>query len=529
MDPIWILIAFILGFIVKQIGLPPLIGFLIAGFALNYMGVENNETLQKIADFGVLLLLFGIGLKLKVKNLLKPEIWATSSLHMLITVLIFGAIIFGLSALGLSLFKSLSLGTSLIIAFALSFSSTVFAVKILEGQGAMSSTHGKIAIGILIMQDIFAVVFLTVSSGKMPSVWALALLALIFLPRLIKFAPLEAILNRSGHGELLVLLGVLIPIGTAHLFGTVGLKPDLGALTIGVLLANHPKAKELSNAILSFKDLFLVGFFLTIGLMGLPTLESLGISFLFILLLPIKVFLFYVLLTRFKLRANTATLSTFNLANYSEFGLIVGAAGLSAGWIAPEWMVVFALTLSLSFILAAPLNISAHKIFARWQNWLANFERTERLPEDEPIKTGNVQVVIIGMGRTGNEVYKLMQNNYGYNTLGIDHNLELVRKYKKSETNVIHGDADDNEFLQRIIPSHTVQLLILATSKHTVHMEVIKKVKEYNPEFKIAALSRYNDEMDELKDAGADFVFDIYAEAGIGYAQNVYESLCKEL
>ena len=78
MDPLWIVVAFILGFIVKQIGLPPLVGFLAAGFVLNAMGVEGSETLDKIADFGVYLLLFSIGLKLDVKGLLRPQIWASA-------------------------------------------------------------------------------------------------------------------------------------------------------------------------------------------------------------------------------------------------------------------------------------------------------------------------------------------------------------------------------------------------------------------------------------------------------------------
>ncbi len=169
MDPLWIAIAFLLGFAVKQIGLPPLVGFLAAGFVLNIFGVEGGETLDRIADFGVLLLLFSIGLKLNIKSLLRPEIWVGTSLHMLITVVVFGAGFFALSLTGLSLFAGLSLSASFLIAFALSFSSTVFAVKILEEKGEMTAPHGRTDIGILIMQDIIAVIFLTFSSGKLPS------------------------------------------------------------------------------------------------------------------------------------------------------------------------------------------------------------------------------------------------------------------------------------------------------------------------------------------------------------------------
>jgi predicted Kef-type K+ transport protein len=353
MDPLWIAISFFLGFAVKQVGLPPLVGFLAAGFVLNIFGVEGGQTLDRIADFGVLLLLFSIGLKLRIKSLLRPEIWAGTSLHMLITVVVFGAGFFALSLTGLSLFAGLSLSSSFLIAFALSFSSTVFAIKILEEKGEMTAPHGRIAIGILIMQDVLAVIFLTFSSGKLPSPWALALIALLLIPVLLKKSPLSLIINKSGHGELLVLLGVLIPFAGAFLFNVVGLKPDLGALVLGVLLAGHPKAKELSNAMLSFKDLFLVGFFLTIGLSGTPDLQAWGISFLLIFAMPFKIALFFLLLTRFKLRARTATLTSLSLANYSEFGLIIGAAGVANGWLATEWLVIFALALSITFVLAS--------------------------------------------------------------------------------------------------------------------------------------------------------------------------------
>ena len=131
MDPISISIAFLLGFGARQVGLPPLVGYLAAGFVLNGMGIEGGDALEIISDMGVHLLLFTIGLKLKVRSLFKPQIWATGTIHMLITVAFFTAAIFGLSLAGTSLFASLDFKLSLLVAFALSFSSTVFAVKVL--------------------------------------------------------------------------------------------------------------------------------------------------------------------------------------------------------------------------------------------------------------------------------------------------------------------------------------------------------------------------------------------------------------
>ena len=504
------------------------LAFLLAGFALNLLGVEGGESLDRIADFGVHLLLFSIGLKLNIRGLLKPVIWGTASLHMIITVVLFGLGIFALGLLGLTVFDGLSLSSALLIAFALSFSSTVFAVKILEENGSMSTTHGRVAIGILIMQDVFAVIFLTVSSGKLPSPWALALLALLIIPFLLKRSALSLIISKSGHGELLVLLGVLIPFGGAFLFNLVGLKPDLGALVLGVLLAGHHKAKELSNAMLSFKDLFLVGFFLTIGLSGLPDLPAFGISVLFTLIMPLKIILFFLLLTRFKLRARTSTMTSMSLANYSEFGLIVGAAGLANGWIQPEWMVIFAISLSLTFIVASPLNLNAQSLFLRWQSYLSRYETKARLPEDEPLDTGNAEAVVLGMGRTGTGVYNILREKYGLEVLGIEQDKETVQKHLSENRNVLHGDVSDIEFWQRTKPSETIRIAILTTNNHSVDLLVIRQIKKRRTDIKLAAVSRYDDEMDELKRAGIDIVFNIHTEAGEGFAERIAIALNRE-
>ncbi len=525
MDPLWIIFAFGFGFTVKQIGLPPLVGFLMAGFALNMLGVQNSEALEHIADFGVLLLLFTIGLKLKIKNLLKPEIWAGSSVHMLVTTLIFGLLILLLGFFGFSKFTNLSLQTSFLIAFALSFSSTIFAVKILEETGSMKSTHGRIAIGILVMQDIFAVLFLTISSGKTPSVWALALLLLLLVPKLIKNRKFSFILNKTGHGELLILLGVLLPLSGAALFSFVGLKPDLGALVFGMLLADHDRAEELANTMMGFKDLFLVGFFLTIGLSGLPTSEAFGIAVFLALLMPLKMVFLFVILTRFKLRARTSALSSFNLANYSEFGLIVGAAGVANGLITTEWLVIFAVSLSITMIIASPLNMKAQPVYARLQSYFLRFETETRLPEDEPIVFGKEEIIIFGMGRTGSEVYRVMTERYHKTVLGIDINLDVIEKKKELGYNVIQGDVTDLNFWQRINMAANLPLIILVTPSHATHMRVINQLKQLHCDIKVSAISRYDDEMKELNNAGVQVTFNLYEEAGFGFANHTYNQI----
>ncbi|MEO0858828.1 MAG: cation:proton antiporter, partial [Bacteroidota bacterium] len=131
---LWICAAFGLGFVARLMHLPPLIGYLVTGFLLYTVGVANGPIIQQFADLGVTLLLFTIGLKLRIRGLLRPHVWGVGVVHMgLVTVLI-GLALFGLSVVlpGLSLLGDFTISTALLLGFALSYSSTVFAVKVLE-------------------------------------------------------------------------------------------------------------------------------------------------------------------------------------------------------------------------------------------------------------------------------------------------------------------------------------------------------------------------------------------------------------
>ncbi|MGB5412154.1 MAG: cation:proton antiporter, partial [Woeseiaceae bacterium] len=143
-DVAWITLAFALGFGSRLIGLPPLVGFLTTGFVLNYLGFASGEMLQKLADLGITLLLFTVGLKLDLRTLFRPQVWAVTSLHIGLVIAIFGLGIFALALIGVPLFTSLDLERALFLAFALSFSSTVFVVKNLEQNAEMQSLHGRI-------------------------------------------------------------------------------------------------------------------------------------------------------------------------------------------------------------------------------------------------------------------------------------------------------------------------------------------------------------------------------------------------
>jgi predicted Kef-type K+ transport protein len=526
MDPVWISIAFILGFAVRTIGLPPLVGYLIAGFILNFIGAESGDFIQTISDLGITLLLFTIGLKFKIKNLLRPEIWAGATLHSVSTTLIYSVLIFILSFSTLHGFSDLSIGSVLLIAFALSFSSTVFAVKVLEDKGEMNSLHGRVSIGVLIMQDIFAVVFMAVVASSTPDLWSLLLpLGLIIIrPLLLK------LLDWSGHGELLILYGFFLAlVAGAEVFYLLGLKPDLGALVIGMLVADHPKSNEMAKTLLSFKDIFLIGFFLSVGLSATPTINSVMIALLITTFVAIKVVLYFIIFTRFKLRARTSYHATLNLANFSEFGLIVSSVGVAYGMVSSDWLVIIAIALSITFIIAAPLNSRAHKFFASFKERLHVFETRVRLEDDKTFDIGNAEILIFGMGRVGAAAYDQLIKEYGQKVLGLDYDTEMVELNRKRGRRVIHDDATDSEFWERIkarrINSDQVKLIMLCMHDHKANLYAIERLKAIDYNGMLAAIARYDDEVEELKQLGVHTAFNFFTEAGVGFADHVCELL----
>ncbi|MEK7322674.1 MAG: cation:proton antiporter, partial [Pseudomonadota bacterium] len=351
MEAVWISFAFGLGLLVRQFGLPPLIGYLAAGFILSAFDLAGGETLSYVAHVGVLLLLFSVGLKLRLKSLLRPEVLAGSLLQVAITGVVMGAALRW--ALGLQW------DMAFFLAIALAFSSTVVAAKVLESKKELRAFHGRATIGILVVQDLLAVAILGVAGGGGPTPWALAVFA---LPLLRPMA--HRLLDWSGHDELLILFGLLLAlvIGGAGFEG-MGLSSELGALLMGALLAGHRRASELSNSLWGLKEIFLVGFFLQIGMAGVPSWDGWWAAVALTLLLPIKALLFFFILVLFRLRARSSFLASLSLATYSEFGLIVMSMAVARGWFGVEWLVIMAVAVALSFVFAAPLNRYAHDLY----------------------------------------------------------------------------------------------------------------------------------------------------------------------
>ena len=509
---VWIAGAFLLGLFVSRAGLPPLIGFLLAGFTFRAFGVESDEMLRLFGEFGVMILLFTVGLKLRLRSLFKAEVLWPAVLH------------FGITASGSGIliheFTGLSLAASLTLGAGFAFSSTVIAAKMLEVRKELRAFHGRVAIGVLIVQDLLAVIILALVGDHSPSPWAIGVLG-VFLAR-----PLFiAVLDRIGHGDLLVIYGVVLALAVGgYGFEIVGLNPELGALLIGGLIGEHRKAKELGDVLWGVKEFLLVGFFLNIGMTALPTPEMLLYAAGLLLLLSLKAMLFFWLLLGFGLRARTAFMSTLSLVSYSEFGLILVQGAVSSGLLATEWLVITALTVALSFVVVAPLHRYAQQIYERFGQQLERFERQERShPDDQPVSLGDAEIIIVGMGRIGTSAYDHLRE-LGEAVVGLENDPGKLARHEATDRRVLFADAEDPGFWHRL-DLRKVRAVMLALPDVEAKIIAAEQLRHRGFRGLITATHIYQDEVSRIRQAGCDATYNNFSEAGVGFASDTYGQL----
>jgi predicted Kef-type K+ transport protein len=504
--------AFLFGLAVRPFGLPPLVGFLAAGFFINAVGPrfgmpsETGPILDYIANLGVLILLFTVGLKLKLRQIGEAHVIGVSLLHFALSVALFTPIAW--------LLFTQDWTVALLVGIGLAFSSTVLAAKMLEAKREMGNFHGRAAIGILIVQDIIALVVLAVFSGKVPEPWALLIFAVPFLrPVLYKM------LDLAGHDEVLILAGMALALVIGgYGFELIGLKGEIGALVMGLALSNHPRANELSNSLWSLKELFLIGFFLSIGMSGLPDWNAIVFALVMGVLLPLKAIAFFFLLVAFRLRARTAFLTSLALGVYSEFGLIV-AAGIPA---AEPFLVPLAIAVSVSFLIGAPLNRLAHPLFERFEPQLQRFERKTRHPDEQPTDLGDADVLVFGMGRTGSAAYEVLLES-GLRPVGLDADTYKVSAHIEAGRNVVFADAEDSNFWNGV-NLERIKAAVLAMDDLEAKLIASRILRAKGFKGPIVSHALHEEHVAMIQEAGASGTYLTMHEAGRSLANSAIEA-----
>lgn len=514
--------TFAAGLLMSLVRLPALVGFLCAGFVLHALGVQELPYLDFIAHLGVALLLFGIGLKLDVRSLLAREVWVTTGAHLALSVAAGTGFLWLLGLVGYPLLRGVGVDTLVLIAFALAFSSTVFVVKVLEDKAELQSFYGRVAIGVLVMQDLAAVVFMTTTQDALPSIWA--------VPLLLGLGPLGWAARRAWDhippGELQALFGLGVALGPGYAaFDAVGLPGDLGALVAGMLLAGDRAASELSHNLFLLKDLLLVGFFVSIGFGGPASVETVALGLGLLLLLPVQVLLYVWLLDRHKLRRRTSVKAGLLLGNYSEFGLIVAAVAVSAGMLEESWLVVMSVAVAGSFVLAALLNARSDTLLGLARRVMPMHPPTDVHPHERPISFGDARALVMGMGRIGRAAYRELADEYGMEVLGVENSPQRVQDLRRQGLRIVEADAADRDFWSRLESTRQVDVVMLAMPFHGASRLALQELAASDYSGIVAVVARYDTEVRDYEALGADIVVHVYEGAGATLAERAAEAL----
>ncbi|QWF69974.1 cation:proton antiporter [Methylomonas paludis] len=505
LELIWISAALLAGLLASRLFFPPLVGYLAAGYALHYFKIQALPNLAHLADIGIQLLLFTVGLKLKARSLLRKEVLSVGGLHLLLMASVSALVFFWLDQ---------RVTGGLILGVSLSFSSTVLAIKVLEDSGELSALHGRDVLSILILQDIVAIGLLAYAEGEQPQPWAAALFLLPLLRPIT-----HRLLTACHSAELKLLLGVTLALAGGVLAEHVGVAADIGALLTGLTLAGHPSTTALANKLWGIKELFLVAFFLQIGLTDLPGREQFVIALQLLAMLPLQGLMFFGLFLFAGLRARNAFVSALVLMTYSEFALITTGAVVKAGLLPDEWQAIISLAVAGSLAIAAPLNRFSQPLFAACETFLIKFEKPSGHPDRLPDCLGVAEWLVIGMGDTGISAYQTLANQE-QRVVGLDADPTVLERLLADGRRVVYGDAEDSSLLSRL-PLERIKGIVLAVPSLEVRTSAISLLRKRGFLGLIGTVGGNAEEALSLQQQGADFVIQPLLEAGKQLAKQI--------
>lgn len=499
-------LAFGLGLAASRLGLPVFVGYLCAGFLAGRYAPGIPPLVEEASHLGVLFLLFTVGLHLNLRTILTREVLAGGAGHMLLSTAIFVAA---------CRYFDLDWQPAIFLGVLLSMSSTVITAKDLESRNELGALHGRIAIGILILQDIVAVILMASVGERTP-----APLSLVAIPALIAARPLLGwLVSVTRNHDLLLVLGTLLALGFAEFFEWLHLTPELGALLAGALLASHPRAEGLADRTWALKEIFLVGFFIQVGMVGTLGPDTLFWAGLILLVLPLKAALFFALLVLLGLRARTAFITGATLTSYSEFTLVGGMVGFNQGLLTADYFAVLAVATAVSFMINLPVNRLVHGIYNRVASLLVPLQLDVRHPDQPgPLQdTRGTRFLVLGLGRTGGAALDWLEGN-NYPVLGVDSDPIVVRRHQENDAHAICADVQDSD-LWSGLELNRLEGAVIALPGIGARLEAVRRVHAAVPDATISVYALNAYEEDQLKALGATRVSKILDDAGVRLAE----------
>lgn len=505
-----IMLAAGVSFIMRLIRQPLIIGYIITGILVGPSVlhlVSAPETIEVFSSIGIALLLFIIGLGLNPRVI--KEVGRVSSV-----VGLFQVGITALLAYGAGIILGLSTTESLFLGVALAFSSTIIILKLLSDKKEQNRLYGKIATGLLLIQDLLAIgalVFATSSgSGSFSPnelVWLVIKGTLIATPVFIIGASVLPRLNKlvAGSQEFLFLFAIGWGFGIAALFELAGFSLEIGALIAGVSLAGLSYTQEIAARLRPLRDFFVIVFFISLGTrmsfgnMGLLVPAIILCGVIVILVKPMIVMGLMGLLGYTK---RTSFKTAITMAQISEFSLVFVILGNKQGLVSNEVISIVTMVALVSITISSYMIIYSDKLFGIFEKDLSLFERRKTHYEQE--SRHHYELVLFGYQKGGHEfvkVFDTMKKHY----VVIDYDPDVIDILERRKINYLYGDAMDIGLLEEAGLDKS-QLIVSAISDYQTNLFLIKLMSKMNPHAVVILHADTFEQASELYQLGASYV-----------------------
>lgn len=504
---IFLLAAVVVVPLLRRLKASSVLGYLAAGIIIGPFGlalIRDSENAHTLAEFGVVFLLFMIGLELSVKRLrpLRRYVFGLGFLQVLITGSIIGGIAWTLGA---------PREAAAIIGSGLALSSTAFVLQLLKEKGDLTSSFGQVSFSILLLQDIAVVPFLILvallgeGDGSFINAIGFAVLkAAVVLALVIGFGrlllrPIYRLIAKTGSSELFVATTLLAVLGTGWLVSLGGLSMALGAFLAGLLLAETEYRHQVEADIQPFRGLLLGLFFMTVGMsMNFTLIQTnlLQIGFLVSALLIGKSIITALLCRGFGLSAPMSVKIGMLLSQGGEFGFIIFAAASTLGLLEPEITQVLLAVVALTMLLTPAMVFAGNSISKVLL--VHDKELVNQLKKKGPKLKDHV--IIAGFGRVGQTVARILKAA-GVPYIGIDLDPDQVLECRKNGMNVFFGDASQIEILKNVGAKHAQAAAITIDLTDQAN-KILSALHEYTPDLKLFVRARDLAHSRQLKNEG---------------------------
>jgi monovalent cation:H+ antiporter-2, CPA2 family len=514
-------------FVCNKLKLPSIVGFLVTGMIVGPHAagwIAETEAVQAMAEIGVVLLLFTIGVEFSFEKLFSegPKFIWLGLAQLLITVF---ATAFVSHAFGLPFRQGIFLG------FLFALSSTAIVLRILADRSELDSPHGRLSIGILIFQDICVIpMMLLVPTlageavnllhvAKQLGVAVLAIAVLIFAARYIVPKVLGQVVQLRNR-DIFLITALFICLGTAYATSTVGLSLAIGAFIAGLVISESVYSHQILSEILPFRDIFNAIFFISVGmLLNVPLfLHNWSANLLTagsVLIGKAGVTLLILLI--FKITFRVSWITAFCLAQVGEFSLLLGQEGNSYKLLPENVYQMFLSSSILTMILTPFVILLAAPIGLRIQRMLK-----QPVVQDEISKNLlKDHLVIIGFGLNGKNLARVVRD-IGISFLVVELNDRLVKDAHKENIPVLFGDATRKEVLH-LAGVENARAVVVAISDMSATRNVVAMVRNLSPNAVLLVRTRYVAEVDSLMRLGANIVIPEEFETSIEIFSRVLE------